>query len=169
LSTISKLKHRGYNWFNAKEDDMAKEPDYSDLLQGKTLKIYWNLLRHGEMGIRELQKVLAVSSPGTITYQIKKLIEAGLVEQNENSQKYYVKEEIKTGILGFYVRVGYKLFPRFSLYLLFFFVGILWFLLNTIDQGDTYFLDNFVYLLFLLGGVGIFIFESYRIWRMKPE
>jgi len=151
--------------------DMEKGTDYTELLQGKTLQIYWYLLSRGEMGIRELQKVLAVSSPGTISYQINKLVEAGLVSKNESSDKYFIKEEIKSGILGFYIRFGYKLIPRFSIYILVFFTGVCWFLLNGLIQGDSYLLDqsNLVFLLYLLFGIGVFSFESYKIWKMKPE
>jgi hypothetical protein len=155
----------------SKNQVMDKETDYKDLLQGKTLTIYWYLLTRGELGIRELQKSLGVSSPGTITYQIKKLVESGLVVQNDLTGKYFVKEEIKSGILDFYVKFGYKMIPRFILYLLIYFTGIIWFLANTFSSGDDYFADinNLVFLMFILFGIGVFIFESYKVWKMYPD
>ncbi|MHA2244791.1 MAG: winged helix-turn-helix domain-containing protein [Candidatus Hodarchaeales archaeon] len=171
MISASRVLQRLFNLLSSKDSVMNKDMDYKELLQGKTLQVYWYLLSKGELGIRELQKFLAVSSPGTISYQIKKLVDAGLVSKNENTDKYFIKEEIRSGILGFYIRFGYKLIPRFSIYIIVFFAGIGWFLVNCFSQGDVYMLDqnNLVFLLFLLFGIGVFSFESYKIWKMKPE
>lgn len=171
MSFSSKLKECLYNLLVSNKQDMDKGTDYKVLLQGMTLKVYWYFLTRGEMGIRELQRDLRVSSPGTITYQVKKLVEAGLVEKNDETDKYFIKEEVKSGILGFYVRFGYKMIPRFSLYLIVYFTGVLWFLINTLTNGDSYMTDinNLVFLMYIVFGIGVFIFESYKIWKMNPD
>jgi len=171
MSGISKFKEWFYNWFVSNKQEMDENIDYVKLLQGLTLKIYWHLLTKGEMGIRELQRSLKVSSPGTITYQIKKLVETGLVVKNEETDKYFIKEEVKTGILGFYIRLGYKMIPRYSIYMIIYFTGILWFLINTFTKGDSYIADvnNLVFLIYIIFGIGVFIFESTKIRKMNPE
>ncbi|MFX0087511.1 MAG: hypothetical protein ACFFAU_17810, partial [Candidatus Hodarchaeota archaeon] len=101
---------------------MIQEPPpekLEKLLQGTTLNIYWFLLTHTEgfAGIREIQKALKLSSPGLVSYHINNLISVGIVAKNEETDKYYVKEEIKSGILGYYFRLGHRVVPRFTIYL----------------------------------------------------
>ncbi|MFX0125272.1 MAG: hypothetical protein ACFFAE_16715 [Candidatus Hodarchaeota archaeon] len=106
-----------------------------------------------------------------MAYQIKKLMEAGIVSKNVQSEKYYVKEEIKTGIFSFYIRIGYRMIPRFSLYLSFFVLGLCLYFFFVLTRGDSYILDpsSWVLLFFLLLGIFAFIFESLRIWRLRPD
>ena len=153
---------------------MNKDPSPEKLekiLQGTTLNIYWFLLTHPEgiAGIREIQKALNLSSPGLVSYHINNLISIGILAKNEQD-KYYVKEEIKTGILGFYFRLGYHVVPRFTLYLLVFICCLVTFLGFLVIRGDIYILDpsNWVFLFVLIFGTIIFMYESLKIWRMKP-
>ncbi|MFX0211911.1 MAG: hypothetical protein ACFFDT_38405 [Candidatus Hodarchaeota archaeon] len=142
-------------------------------LEGKSLQIYWYLLTHpqGLAGIREIQKDLGISSSGTVAYQVNKLLSSGIISKNDESEKYFVKQEIKSGILGFYFRIGYHMIPRFSFYLLTFIIGILVFFLFFLERGDVLLSDpiSWILLFFLVFGTGIFIFESLKIWRMKPN
>ncbi|MFX0086456.1 MAG: hypothetical protein ACFFAU_12370 [Candidatus Hodarchaeota archaeon] len=153
---------------------MSKDPSPEKLekiLQGTTLNIYWFLLTHPEgiAGIREIQKTLNLSSPGLVSYHINNLISIGILAKNEQD-KYYVKEEIKTGILGFYFRLGYHVVPRFTLYLIVFICCLVIFLGFLVIRGDIYILDpsNWVFLFVLIFGTMIFMYESLKIWRMKP-
>jgi len=79
--------------------------------------------------------------------------------------------EIKSGILGFYIRVGYRMIPRFSLYLIIFLVGLSCFAFVAIQRGDSFILDpfNWLILLILITGIFAFISESIRMWRIKPQ
>ncbi|MFX0126288.1 MAG: hypothetical protein ACFFAE_21890 [Candidatus Hodarchaeota archaeon] len=152
--------------------DMRGDHQNEKLLQGKALQVYWFLLTHpdGFAGIREIQKALNLSSPGLVSYHINNLISIGIIAKNEENDKYYVKEEVKSGILGFYFRLGYHVVPRFSFYLIIFIFGLLSFLWFLLDRGDTYILDssNLVFLFVLIFGTGVFIYESLKIWKMKP-
>ncbi|OLS25478.1 MAG: hypothetical protein HeimC3_14670 [Candidatus Heimdallarchaeota archaeon LC_3] len=125
------------------------------------MKIYWQVLTHplGVVGVREIQKSLKMSSSGSVSYQLNKLISVGIIAKTD---KYYVREEVKTGILGFYYRIGYRVVPRFIFYLMFFILGLICFLFFAISRGDEYLLDpsNWLFLLILLFGTTIFIFES---------
>ncbi len=132
--------------------------------------MYWFLLTHESVSIREIQRSLGFASPGTVTYQLSKLEAAGVVEKNPEKDKYSIKSEIKSGILGFYIRIGYRMIPRFSLYLIIFLFGLCCFALVAIDRGDAFITDpfNWLILIILISGILAFIFESIRIWRMKP-
>ncbi len=142
------------------------------LLQGTTLNIYWFLLTHPEgfAGIREIQKGLKLSSPGLVSYHINNLISVGIVAKNEENEKYYVKEEIKSGIYGFYFRLGYHVIPRFTIYLGVFILCLIVFLGFLLTRGDRYILDpsNWVFLFVLVFGTMVFMYESLKIWKMKP-
>ncbi|MFX0050112.1 MAG: hypothetical protein ACFE8U_02365 [Candidatus Hermodarchaeota archaeon] len=139
-------------------------------LQGKALQIYWYLLTHEPHGIREIQKALKIPSPSSVSFQINKLVENGIVSKTEND-KYFIKEEIKSGILSFYIRFGYRIIPRFSVYLCVYIAGLLGFFLVLLRGGDQYLFNptNFVFLLYLIFGTGVFVYESIRIWKMKPN
>ncbi|MFX0206847.1 MAG: helix-turn-helix domain-containing protein [Candidatus Hodarchaeota archaeon] len=138
-----------------------------DLLKGKTLQIYWYLLTHGSSGIREIQKELKIPSPSTVSYHINKLVDAGLVIQSESTGKYLVKSEVKNGIMGLYIKIGRRMIPRMLLYLSFFSIGSLLSLSIILFQGSVTPVE-FLFLLFSLIAAGIFIFETYKIWNMKP-
>ena len=114
-----------------------KSSKYGETLEGKALQVYWYLLTNGTKGIREVQKDLNFSSPSTASYQIKKLIEAGIVSKDEQNDKYFVKEEVKTGILGFYVRFGYKMIPRFIGFNVFIYSKMVFNLVNCSMSGSS--------------------------------
>ncbi|NHK29711.1 MAG: hypothetical protein FK730_00065, partial [Asgard group archaeon] len=98
----------------------------NEFLRGHALRIYWYLLTHpnGIAGVREIQRDLDFASPSSVSYQINKLLLAGVVAKNEDSEKYYIKEEIKSGILGYYFRLGYRVIPRFTIYLIIYLIGL---------------------------------------------
>ncbi len=146
-------------------DSMSVETE--DLLRGKTLQIYWYLLTHGSSGIREIQKELKIPSPSTVSYHINKLVQAELVIQSEKTGKYLVKSEVKNGIMGLYVKIGRRMIPRMLLYLSFFSIGSLLSVLIILFQGSITAVE-FLFLLFSMSAAGIFVFETYKIWKMKP-
>lgn len=148
------------------------ESKHEEKLEGKALQIYWYLLTHpqGLAGIREIQRDLGFSSPGTVTYQMNKLLSNDIISKNEQSEKYFVKEEIKSGIFGFYVRIGYRMIPRLSLYLTTFILGFVIYFLFLLARGDEFIAEpaSWVLLFFLIFGTCILIFESIKMWKMKP-
>ncbi|MFX0173272.1 MAG: winged helix-turn-helix domain-containing protein [Candidatus Hodarchaeota archaeon] len=150
---------------------MPEDIGQDDLLREKTIQVYWYLLTHGTKGIREIQKDLNISSPSSVSYQINKLIKAGVVSKNEETEKYFVDEEIKSGILGFYVRIGYRMIPRFTLYLTIYLIGLIIFFFVIFIQGDQFILNpiNLFFFFYLVFGAAVFIFESIKIWKTKPK
>lgn len=149
------------------------EPVQNEALEGKALQIYWYLLTHpqGLAGIREIQTALNFTSSGTVAYQVKKLVEADIIAKNEQSDKYFIKEEIKSGIFSFYIKIGYRMIPRFSLYLTLFVIGLCIYFYFVLTRGDAYITDpsSWVLFLFLILGIFAFISESLRIWYLRPE
>ena len=139
-----------------------------ELLQGKTLKVYWFLLEHPNSGIREIDRRLGFNSPATVLYQINKLVEGGLVKKTVED-KYTATEYVKSGILGLYLKIGSKMIPRMIFYLSFFVVSlILYFFLLFSRNPFIFYTEDF--LAFLIGFSSIFFFalEFYRIWTLKP-
>lgn len=141
------------------------------ILQGKTLQIYWYILTHTRAGVREIQKSLKISSPGTVSYQIKKLVVSGIISKSDKDEKYYVNEESKKGVLGFYIRVGFMMIPRFSLYLVINILGFIGYIAFAGIQGDQFITNpgSILLLFFLIFSTAVFIFESIKIWRTRPS
>ena len=52
-------------------------------------------MTHDRMEEREISKALKIVSRGTASYQIKKLMKAGIISKNEEDGNYYIKGDIK--------------------------------------------------------------------------
>ncbi len=141
-----------------------------DFLQGKTLQVYWYFFTKRQAGVREIQKALNISSSGTVSYQITKLLKAGIISKDDEEGKYSIKKDLKIGILKFFIRIGNKTIPRISLYILIYSFGFITFLILAMIQGINFFSDpvNLLLLCFLIIGTIIFILESYKIRKLKP-
>ncbi len=141
-----------------------------EFLQGKTLQVYWYFFTKRKAGVREIQKALNISSSGTASYQITKLLNAGIITRDEEEGKYSIKEDIKIGILKFFIRIGNRTIPRISLYLMIYSFAFIIYLILAMIQGMNFFSDplNLLLLLFLILGTIIFIIESFKIRKLKP-
>jgi DNA-binding transcriptional ArsR family regulator len=65
---------------------MTKRPDDAKL-SGTTLRVYRYIYRTGKpIGIRDIQRGLSLSSPSVAEYHVKKLLEMGLVKQQEECE-----------------------------------------------------------------------------------
>ncbi|MFW9969838.1 MAG: winged helix-turn-helix domain-containing protein [Candidatus Odinarchaeota archaeon] len=144
--------------------------DKNKPLRGKTLQIYWYILTHKYAGVREIQKALNFSSPGTVSYQLKKLSNAGIISKDIRNEKYYVNEELKKGLLGFYVRIGYFMIPRFLFYLIFYILGFIGYLIFAGIYGENFITNpgSLLLLFFLIFGTVVFIFEYIKMLKRKP-
>ncbi len=144
------------------------EEQSEELLQTKTMKIYWFLLTHDESGIREIQRDLGISSPSTVSYHINKLVNAGLVSKLP-TDKYTVEETMKSGIFGLYVKIGTRMIPRMLFYLSFLTLGTFFYLLLIFNRGTFYIhVEDFLFLFCSICGIIFISYETYRIWAMKP-
>jgi DNA-binding transcriptional ArsR family regulator len=141
-----------------------------EVLQGKTLQVYWYILTHHRAGVREIQKALKMVSSGTVSYQLDKLMKAGIISKNDEDGKYYVKESIKKGVLGFYFRLGQFMIPRYSLYLVVNILGVLGYVFLARIYGDMFITHpaSLLFLFFIIFFTFVFIYESIKIWKRKP-
>jgi hypothetical protein len=142
----------------------------NNLLQGKTLQVYWYIFTHNQAGIREIQKALNFTSSGTVSYQVTKLLNAGIIIKDESEGKYMINKEIKIGVLKFFIRIGNRMFPRIALYLIVYILGFTVFLLLVAISGYGFVWNplNLFLLLLLIIGIIIFVVESFRIWKLNP-
>jgi len=158
----------------AMTDPDIKAKDIKDnrdkVLQGKTLQVYWYIMTHHRAGVREIQKALKMVSSGTVAYQLSKLVKAGIILKNDKDGKYYVKEGVKKGVLGFYFRLGRLMIPRYSLYLVVNILGVLGYVFLARIYGDTFITNpaSFLFLFFIIFCTSVFIYESIKIWERKP-
>ncbi len=142
----------------------------NDLLQGKTLQVYWYIFTHNHAGIREIQKALNFTSSGTVSYQVTKLLKVGIITKDEIEGKYSINKEVKLGVLRFFIRIGNRMVPRISLYLIIYILGFTVFLFLAIISGYEFVTNplNLFLLLLLIAGIIIFVIESYKIWKLNP-
>ncbi len=140
------------------------------VLQGKTLQVYWYILTHHRAGVREIQKALKISSSGTVAYQLDKLMKVGIISKNDEDGKYYVKESVKKGVLGFYFHLGPLMIPRYYLYLVINILCVIGYILLARIYGDVFITHpaSLLFLFFIIFFTSVFIFESMKIWKRKP-
>ncbi|UCG03386.1 MAG: hypothetical protein JSW11_05215 [Candidatus Heimdallarchaeota archaeon] len=143
----------------------------TDILQGKSLQVYWHLLENGAASIREIHKALGFSSPGVAYYQIKKLMATGIIAKDEETDQYFLHEKTKVGVLNLYTNVGNLLIPRFSIYLAVCLVGFIICLISALVWGDQFNVHpgTVFLLIFLTIGTIACIYESRKTWKLKPN
>ncbi|MHA1745428.1 MAG: hypothetical protein ACTSWW_05480 [Promethearchaeota archaeon] len=79
-------------------------------LNGRTLMIYFVLLNKGQIGVRELQRHLNLSSPSVARYHLEKLSELFLVE-NRNG-RYFLIKKADLPVLTSWILIGARLLPK---------------------------------------------------------
>jgi len=135
-------------------------------LKGKTLQIYWYLLRSpsSRVGVREIQRSLGLSSPSVAAHHLEKLLSLGLVEKSMTGE-YFLVQEVKVGLLRFFTRLGRFLVPRYLFYSLWLSTMFVIYLTLYWPSGCIH---NIAAIIF--GSVASFIlwFETVRLWREKP-
>lgn len=154
-------------------DDSLKEesglPDTAIIeseLKGKTLIVYWYLLKHAKstVGVREVQRKLGFSSPSVAAYHLDKLYSLGLVGKTATGE-YYLTQEVKVGVLRFFTRLGRFLVPRYLFYSVWFSAMFITYLIFYRHTGNIH---NIAAIIFGLIGNIILWFETFRLWRGKP-
>ena len=135
-------------------------------LKGKTLIVYWHLLRSptSPVGVREVQRALGFSSPSIAFHHLEKLRSLGLVKKSVTGE-YSLTEEVKVGFLKMFTRMGRFMVPRYLFYSV---------LLTTMLIAYT-FLFWGIYnihsvMVYIFGSVSsaILWYETYRVWKEKP-
>ncbi len=93
--------------------DIENEKDRNKIvrnLNGTTLMVYFALLNRKEIGVRELQRQLGLSSPSVAKYHLEKIVKIGLAE-NRNGI-YFLVKKAKIPSLTSWILIGRNLIPR---------------------------------------------------------
>ncbi len=135
-------------------------------LKGKTLQIYWYLLRasSSSVGVREVQRSLGLSSPSVAAHHLDKLLSLGLVEKTMRGE-YFLSQEVKVGLLRFFTRMGRFLVPRYLFYSLWLSTMLVIYVVLYPPTGSVH---NIAALLFGVIANIILWLETVRLWREKP-
>lgn len=140
-------------------------------LKGKTLQIYWYLLRDPQtsVGVREVQRALGLSSPSVAAHHLDKLLSLGLVEKTVRGE-YLLNQEIKVGVLKFFSRMGRFLVPRHLFYAIWLstMLAIYIIVYNFILYQPTGTIHNIAAILFGVVASLVLWIETVRLWREKP-
>jgi DNA-binding transcriptional ArsR family regulator len=143
-----------------------QERDLEYALRGKAWKVYWLLLKTGSpQSVREVQRSLHFSSPSVAHHHLEQLRELGLVSKEEPGGHYFLVSEVKIGVLRHYVKLGKLLFPRYFFYAVFattFYLAFLLFLLSGFTR------ENLFIIAFGAVVCGIFWYEAFRVWALRP-
>jgi len=141
------------------EDDSTLEYE----LRGKTWKVYWLLLKRGcPMSVREVQRDLSFSSPSVAQHHLERLRDLGLVQKLDVGSRYVLTSEVKIGVLRHFVKLGRLLFPRYFFYAVFSTTFYLTLLLQALTK------ENLFIIMFGAIVTGIFWYEAFRVWSMRP-
>jgi len=142
----------------------VEEKKIESELKGKTLQLYWYMLKSGNssVGVREVQRALKFSSPRLAAYHLEKLEALGLVENKQG--EYFLVREVKVGVLKHFLRFGRFLLPRYVFYAAMFTTFLIYVLVK-FEEVSTY--SVVALILSVLGSV-IFWYETIRTWRQKP-
>lgn len=133
-------------------------------LKGKTLLVYWYLLkRNSPVGVREVQKALNFSSPSVAHYHLNKLVELGLAEIK--SGNYRLMEKVNIGILRDYIMLKGVALPRYVFYASFFTTALMIYLLF---YPQTLTVHNLIALIFAFSATIISWIETLKAWKEKP-
>ncbi|MHA1772409.1 MAG: hypothetical protein ACTSYL_11965 [Candidatus Thorarchaeota archaeon] len=148
---------------------MISEDDNDSLLrqlQGRTLEVYrWLLIQKAPQTARQIKEGTGFSSVSLAKYHLKKLCDAGLVDETGLGEYSVVREKL-VGELRFYVYMRRRLIPRFLFYS--FFYGTLLvlsflYLFPLLSLGTSLFI--FIVILFALGTS---LFETFVLVRGTP-
>ncbi|MHA1916266.1 MAG: hypothetical protein ACW986_17235 [Promethearchaeota archaeon] len=108
-------------------------------LNGTTLMVYFVLLNKKQIGVRELQRHLDLSSPSVAKYHLEKLFNLHLL-QNRNGI-YHLIRKADLPILTSWILIGKKLIPKAifaSIFFTFVFIGYLVFIYSNWNKDSIF-------------------------------
>jgi len=149
--------------------DSKPAPDLAQIeseLKGKTLLVYWHLLKSSgsNVGVREIQRSLKLSSPSVAAHHLEKLVTLGLVDKTRTGE-YYLTQEVRVGLLRFFTRMGRFLVPRYLFYSVWFSTMLIAYLTLYGHDGSIH---NLVAVIFGTLISLVLWLETIRLWREKP-
>ncbi len=157
--SVKKLESRVLTKQEPTDDELA------ELIKGKTLSVYWYMLRHPEpMTAREIQRGAELSSPSLSMHHLERLRQYGLVEKDVHGQ-YSVRRDVRVGMLNQFMGKGRLLVPRYLFYATFY--TSLTAALSTllIWYMNWY---SLVLIALLFSVCMVLWYETLKIWRIQP-
>jgi len=133
-------------------------------LKGKTLQVYWYVLRStgGNVGVREVQRALRFSSPTLAAYHLDKLVELGLVKREHG--EYHLVKEVKVGVLKQFTKFGPYMLPRYVFYAALFSTLLILYVVYAFNF-EQFNLSSLFAVVFGVLGVIVALYETFRVWR----
>ena len=143
------------------------------ILKGKTLLVYWNLLKNPDpVGVRELQRQLDFSSPSLVTYHLTKLESIQLIEKTKNGQYFVIRKadiaELRDLIVFRKLNKTFTL-PRVLMYaiifsLLYVFYIPIFFIFDSAIVTNSVIFAN----IFAILGITFLWYETYKAYKGLP-
>ncbi|MCW4034621.1 MAG: winged helix-turn-helix domain-containing protein [Candidatus Bathyarchaeota archaeon] len=153
------------------DDNSSDVSEIESQLKGKTLQIYWYLMRdpNCSVGVREVQRSLGLSSPSVAAHHLDKLLSLGLVQKTPRGE-YLLNQEVKVGLLKFFSRMGRFLVPRHLFYAIWLSTMFAIYLVvyNVILYQPTFSVHNIAAILFGVTANAFLWLETVRLWKEKP-
>lgn len=146
--------------------DHPTDEELAEVIKGKTLSVYWYMLRHPEpLTAREVQRGAELSSPSLSMHHLERLKQFGLVEKDVHGQ-YTIKRDVRIGILNQFMGKGRIMVPRFLFYATFYtsLTAALGSLLIWLAL-DWY---SIVLLALLASACAVLWYEALKVWREQP-
>ncbi|NHJ12437.1 MAG: transcriptional regulator [Candidatus Thorarchaeota archaeon] len=146
-------------------DEVPSEEELAEQVKGKTLQVYWFMLRHPRpMSAREIQRGTELSSPSLSLHHLEKLRQFGLVDKNVHGE-YEVTRDVRVGILRLFVGRGRAMVPKYLFYATFYTS------LTAALSTMLYLFSNWystVLILLLASACVVLWYEALTIWREQP-
>ncbi len=136
-------------------------------LKGVTLRVYWHILgseKKENIGVRQIQRKLGLSSPSVALHHLEKLRALGLLDKGVTGD-YRLVGQVKVGVLKNFVGLLGVLVPRHMFYATMFTVMLV---LYPVLYPPNFSVHNVM--AFVFGGVAVVVSwsETVRVWRMRP-
>ena len=142
------------------------DDELAELIKGKTLSVYWYMLRHPEpLTAREIQRGAELSSPSLSMHHLERLKQYGLVDKDVHGQ-YTIKRDVRIGILNQFMGRGRIMVPRFLFYATFY--SSLTAALGSILLWLTPDWYSVILLLLLVSVCAVLWYEALKVWREQP-
>jgi predicted DNA-binding transcriptional regulator len=144
-----------------------KEKVLESELKGVTLRVYWHILsvdNKENIGVRQIQRELGLSSPSVALHHLEKLRTLGLLEKGVTGD-YRLVGQVKVGLLKNFVGLLGILVPRYLFYSTMFTVMLV---LYPVLYPPNFSAHNVMAFVFGGAAVGVSWTETVRVWRMRP-
>jgi hypothetical protein len=141
------------------------DEELAELIKGKTLSVYWYMLRHPEpLTAREIQRGADLSSPSLSMHHLERLRQYGLVEKDVHGQ-YSVSRDVRVGILNQFMGKGRLLVPRYLFYATLYSSLTAAFGSLLFWYADWY---STMLIALLVSVCAVLWYETLKVWRAQP-